>query len=280
MKTMNWHKFLWLSAILAVSLVAAGCSQTTPAPTVAAVFPTSTPPTDDSIIRLVFSDIEAFPIQMGNGESIADPPGIVVEIISQAAKELGLNIKIERRPNLRVLAELEEGTADGAFSFSFKEERLKNGQYPMKDGKLDGSRRLVTIAYYVYKVKDSPLDWDGKQFINLNGVIGANAGYSIVDDLRKKGVEVEEAKSTEQNFEKLKLGRIAGYATQDITADRIVASGQYGEFVKVPIPLATKDYFLMFSNQFMEKHPDIAEQFWAKIGELRDSVTKEVLPKY
>ncbi|MCJ7435688.1 MAG: transporter substrate-binding domain-containing protein [Anaerolineales bacterium] len=283
MKTINWHKFLWLSAILAVSLVAAGCSQTsqtTPAPTVIAVSPTSDPPTDDNAIRLVYSDVEAYPIQMGNGETVADPPGIVIEIIAQAAKELGLNIIVERRPNKRVLTELEEGTADGAFSYSYKEERLINGQYPMKDGQLDSSSRLVTISYYVYKMKDSPLDWDGSQFINLDGAIGANAGYSIVDDLRNKGVEVEEAKSTEQNFEKLKLGRIAGYATQDITADRIVESGQYGEIVKVPTPLATKDYFLMFSHQFMEKHPDIAEKLWTKIGALRDSVTEEVLPKY
>jgi polar amino acid transport system substrate-binding protein len=280
MKTIIWHKFLWLSAILAVSLVAAGCSQTPPAPTVVAVSPTSHLPTDDNAIRLVYSDVESFPIQMGNGEAIADPPGIVIELITQAAKELGLNIIIERRPNRRVLTELEDGTADGAFSYSFKEERLTNGQYPMKDGQLDTSRRLLTISYYIYKMKDSPLDWDGKQFINLDGIIGANAGYSIVDDLRNRGIEVEEAKTTEQNFEKLRLGRIVGYATQDITADRIVESGEYGEIVKVPIPLVTKDYFLMFSHQFVEQHPDIAEQLWKKIGELRDTVTKEAAPKY
>ncbi len=110
--------------------------------------------------------------------------------------------------------------------------------------------------------------------------IGANAGYSIVSDLRRRGIEVVEVKTTEQNFMKLQLGRIAGYAQQDITADLIVESGQYEEIVKLPIPLATKDYFLMFSHQFMEQHPDIAEQFWTKIGELRDFVTKEVSPKY
>lgn len=166
------------------------------------------------------------------------------------------------------------------FAIRFKEERLQSGQYPMKDGQPDSNRRIITISYYVYKMKDSLLDWDGTQFLNLNGAIGANTGYSIVGDLRNKGIEVEEAKETEQNFEKLQLGRIAGYATQDITADRLIASGQYGEVVKVPTPLATKDYFLMFSNQFMEEHADIAEQLWTKIGELRDSVTEEALPKY
>ena len=279
MKAANWYKFLWLNTILVVSLVAACCGQTASIPTATAISPRPCS-TDDHIIKFVYSDVEAFPIQMGDGETIANPPGIALEIIAQAAKELGLNIKFERLPNKRVLMELENGTVDGAFSYSYKEERLKNGQYPMKDGAPDSSRRILTISYYVYKMKDSPLDWDGNQFINLNGEIGANAGYSIVADLRKKGIEVDEAKSTKQNFEKLKLGRIAGYATQDITADHIVESGKYEDVVKVPIPLATKDYFLMFSNQFMEQCPDIAGQFWTNIGELRDTVTKEAATKY
>lgn len=232
------------------------------------------------IIELTYADVEFFPYEMGNGERIAEPPGITIELISEVAKDLGLNIKFSRFPNKRVLENLKDGSIDGAFSFSFKEDRLDSGQYPMKDGQPDNNRRITTFSYYIYKLKDSPLDWDGNQFINLDGAIGGNAGYSIVDDLRKQGIEVEEAKSTEQNLMKLQLGRIAGYAAQDITTDYLVETGQYGEIVKIPIPLVTKDYFLMFSHQFIEQHPDIAAQLWTKVGELRDSVTKEVSPKY
>ena len=231
-------------------------------------------------LRLVYSDVEAFPFQMGNGENIADPPGIAVELIERATEELGLKIEFARRPNIRVLLELQRGMADGAFCYSFKEERVKSGKYPMHEGQLDSRRRITVISYYLYKKKESSLEWDGTQFINLQGKLGGNAGYSIVADLRKKGIEVEEAKTTKQNMGKLQKGWIAGYAMQDITADYYVESGQYGEIVKVPTPLATKDYFLMLSHQFVEQHPDIAEQLWTKIGEIRDSVTKEVVSKY
>ncbi len=70
------------------------------------------------------------------------------------------------------------------------------------------------------------------------------------------------------------------HAAQAITTDHHVESGQYGEIVKVPTPLATKDYFLMFSNQFMKQHSDIAEQLWTKIAQIRDHKTKALMPKY
>lgn len=231
-------------------------------------------------LRLVYSNVDFSPYQIGNANAIADPPGIAIELIAQAAKELGLNIEFVRRPNKRVLVELKEGDADGIFCFSFKEARLKNGQYPMKDGKLDSRRRIATVSYFIYKQKDSPLGWDGDQFINLDGNLGGNSGYSIVDDLRKKGIKMDEAATTVQNLKKLKIGRIVGYAAQDISTDHHVESGQYGEIVKVSTPLSTKDYFLMLSHQFMKQHPDIAEQLWQKIGALRESVTKELAPKY
>jgi polar amino acid transport system substrate-binding protein len=231
-------------------------------------------------VRLVYSDVEAFPIQMGDGETIPDPPGIVLDILAKAAAELGLKVIFERRPNERVFAELEQGIADGAFSFSYKEERAAYGAYPTVDGKLDGNRRLVTISYYLYKKAGSPVQWDGAAFSSLDGVIGANSGYSIVGDLRKLGVNVEEAKTTQQNFLKLADGRIAGFAHQDITADLYVASGEYGDIEKLPIPLATKDYFLMLSHQFVEAHPDLARALWDKIGQIRDETTRESAPKY
>ena len=244
------------------------------------VFTTSFAYGESITLKLVYSDIESFPLQMGNGADIANPPGIAVEIIERAAEELGINVEFTRLPNKRALIELQYGMADAAFCYSFKDLRLKNGKYPMQGGKLDGSRRITSISYYLYKKKGSSLDWDGTTFINLQGRLGANSGYSIVEDLRKKGINVQEVKTTEQNMAMLQLGRISGYVTQNITADYYVESGQYGEIVRAPIPLVSKDYFLMFSHQFINKHPEISEKLWTKIGEIRDVVTKEVAPKY
>lgn len=235
---------------------------------------------DPKTFTLAYADVEFFPFEMGNKETPLEPPGIAVDIITTAVKELGLKPEVRRFPNNRVLAELEGGTVDGACSFSFKEERLKSGKYPMKDGKADSARRLTTVSYYVYKLRTSSLEWDGKEFKNLKGWLGGSTGYSIVDDLKKKGIKMEEAKTTEQNLKKLVAKKIDGFAAQDVTTDFYVERPEYAMVTRLPTPLATKDYYLMLSNKFVTANPDLAEKIWSKIGEIRDRVTKESAPKY
>lgn len=231
-------------------------------------------------INLVFADIESYPIQMGFGREISDPPGLAVELIQKAAKELNIEVNITRIPNKRILKELEIGRVDGAFCFSYKKAREDAAIYPFMEDGLDSSRRITSISYYLYTLDNSPLKWDGVTFINLKGALGGNSGYSIVKDLRDKGIEIEEAISIDQNLKKLKSGRITGFAGQDITTDQYLIKTEYANIKKHPIPLATKDYFLIFSHQFVTNNPILSEKLWDKIGELRDRVLKEEAYKY
>ncbi len=110
------------------------------ASTVSAAYATDIP------IRLGYSDAEAFPFQIRHD---ADPPGIAIEIIDQVGTDLGLKFIFVQLPNKRVQLSLSEGTQiDGAFMYSYKTDREINGQYPMKDGKLDEEKRLATLSYY------------------------------------------------------------------------------------------------------------------------------------
>lgn len=97
----------------------------------------------------------------------------------------------------------------------------------------------------------------------------------------KMGIEVDEgAKTTDQNFKKLLLGRIVGYAHQNFVADNYIKANRLTTVEKLPLPLMTKPYFLMFSHQFMRKNPQVAKQIWSRISEIRDAVTKVVIQKY
>jgi polar amino acid transport system substrate-binding protein len=228
------------------------------------------------VVTFAYADVESFPYQVGNGTEISDPPGIALDIISYAAKELGYTVNFIRLPNRRVLSDLQAGLIDGAFCFSFREDRMEIGAYPMRDDKVNSDYRITTFTYSLYRRKGSNIDWDGNKFINLVGSIGANAGYSIVGDLKKMGIDVDDgARTIEQNLDKLKNGRILGYAAQDITTDFHVESGKYGEVEKLPIHLVEKDYFLLFSHQFMGKNPIESENLWKKIQQVREKVTKE-----
>ncbi len=239
---------------------------------------------NESVIRLGYSDAEAFPFQIRED---ANPPGIAFEIISAAASEIGVKIKYVRLPNRRVQASLEDGIEiDGAFMFSFSKERTENGRYPLVDDRPDRTKRIATLSYYIYKMKDNPLKWDGKKFRGFSddddvNVIGANSGYSVVNDLEKVGVKVDDgARTTDQNFKKLFMNRIIAFAHQDNVADYYLESRNIEDVVRMEPPFIQKDYFLLYSHQYYNENTETANKLWDKIAEIRDKKTKEIMSKY
>lgn len=239
---------------------------------------------EEKILRLGYSDSEAYPYQMNHEKN---PPGIAFEIISEAARKTGVKVIFIALPNRRVQTSLREGAIiDGAFMFSYNQERTSNGVYPTLNNMPDAKRRIATLSYYIYKKKGSPLHWDGKSFsgIDITDVrnsIGANTGYSVVQDLKKTGVHVDDgSRTTEQNFLKLQSGRISGFAHQDLVADNYLLLNKIKDIEKLPQPFIQKHYFLMISRQYYSKNRETAERLWDEIGQIRDRKTAEIMHKY
>lgn len=229
-------------------------------------------------LTLGYSDTEAPPYQIRHDAPL---PGIAFELIQRAADELNLKLRFAPLPNRRVLEKMKEGQIDGAFMYSFKPERQESGVYPWANGAPDSPRRITTLSYSLYKRPETQLSWDGKSLTGTHLIVGANSGYSVAGDLSKMGIKVQEVKTTEQNFEMLFLGRLSAVAHQDLVADSYLASvSKRTSFVKLTPPLSTKDYFLMLSHSFVQRYPAQSEEIWNKIGEIRDALTLEVLPKY
>ncbi|MDR7307257.1 transporter substrate-binding domain-containing protein [Rhodoferax saidenbachensis] len=171
-------------------------------------------------LRVAYSDIEAAPYQMGNGSRMADPPGAIVELVNLVAKEMGLEVEYERAPQLRSFRRLQNGDIDAAFAYSYAADRLPYGRYPMKDGKPNEGARVFSQSYVFYRLKGSPFSWDGRTVSGLGeGTIGFNSTFSIGAELVRWGLKTEDVKTTEQNFQKLVMGRIAAYAMQEQAAD-------------------------------------------------------------
>lgn len=232
-------------------------------------------------ITLAYQTNETYPYQMGYGTQVANPPGVALDIIKAAAKEMGIEVKFVRYPNKRVLLSLKNGVVDGAFVFSFKQDRLVNGRYPFKDGKLDTARRITTLSYFLYTLEGSSVTWDGETISGLKTArVGAGRGYSIVSDLKKMDVPVSEFESEIKTFKLLSLNRLEAVAAQDTTADPLIEAKGYKRIVKNLPPLKTKPYFLMLSSQFVDKHPDVAEQLWNSIAQVRDQVIQGVSRTY
>lgn len=226
--------------------------------------------------KLIFitEDIDNFPYENGNGEAILpERPGITVELLQRVAQRLRLDIEIQRLPWKRCFAELQQGRATGLFSASFKTERQEAGAYPMQGEQLDRTRRMYTSAYMLYVLEGTAVQWDGATFLSPPKNIGAMRGYSIVDDLKKMGLPVTETKDIYVAFKQLHNGNLDAAAALELAADAILEQhrGEFPHIRKVALPLVSKDYYLMLSHQFIQKSPQLAEEIWNALREIRES---------
>jgi polar amino acid transport system substrate-binding protein len=207
-------------------------------------------------------------------------PGVAVEIVRAAATNMGCSTRFVRRPGQRVLSEVGAGMHSGALMFSYSDERARKLAYPLVKGELDPSRRLARMIYFLYRAPGSTIEWDGVHLRHVDGAIGANFGYAVVGELRKLGAKVEEVATTAQNLEKLRRGRLAGYAMHEYGVDPLLRGGRYGAIEKLPTPLSTRDYYLAFSRGFYEHHREQAERLWEEVAKVRDDITNERFIEY
>lgn len=242
---------------------------------------TSPAPAAPGIVRLAYADIEVFPNQLGGSDEIPAAPGIAVEILQQGFAEAGIGLELIRLPNRRVLDSVKTGEVDGAFLFSYSDDRSRFAAYPTKDGVIDANRRLARLTYVLYKRADNPLSFDGRDFGNLKTMmIAANSGFSIADDLKRLGVPVVEVETTPLAFGMLQAGRVDGYAIMDSTGDPYLRNAGIDTIVKLPAPLSAKDYFLIFGRAFQSAEPALVERIWDQLAATRASRQTALERKY
>lgn len=231
-------------------------------------------------LQIAYSDVAAPPYLVGDGQVVPAAPGIAIDLVQEAATAIGCTVQWQRMPNRRVQREMESGNLDAMLMYSFNTERAAYAVYPMKDGNPDGTLRLAELRYHIYVQGSSTLAWDGKQFTPTPAPVGVNFGYSVAGDLKKLGLQVEEARSTEQNLQKLQSARIAAYVMQDMPADALIDMLGIQDVRKLPVPFSAKDYFLPFSRNFYAKSPDLAARLWEQIAKTRKSQINTLLKKY
>lgn len=210
------------------------------------------------------------------GEGIVmdrEKPGIIPEILTSLEKKLDIRIGFIRCNWTRSLKLLEKNEIDAAFEASFKPDRMSIAVYPMKDSSPDPDKRLMRNTYVLYKLKNSPVGWDGKMFENLTKPIGATMSYSIVGDLKAMGVKVEEVYGPSDNLRMLAGGRLDGCAEQEGKADILLKNNaeKFKDIIKVSPPISTKDYYLVFSHKFASEHPGLMNAIWNELRRIRES---------
>jgi polar amino acid transport system substrate-binding protein len=257
-----WRQSLirWLAAVAAVAAmtVAGGPAMADSAPRVRVVYePRSNPPR-----------------MLGEGTSIDwEKPGLTLELLRLVGARIGVEFVYERVPWKRGLYLIETNDADGIFHTSFVPERLGTMAYPMRAGRDDAARAIFVQNYVLYKRADAPVAWDGKVLTGADVPVGVTAGYSVIGDLTRLGVPIEEAKTLEQSLDKLLSGRVSAYAGMEAMTDAVLAANpaKYGKLVKMEPPLVSKPFHLTFSQGFYTAHRDLAERIWDAIAAVNAS---------
>jgi polar amino acid transport system substrate-binding protein len=231
-------------------------------------------------INIVYSDQASPPYYLGNGEQIPEHPGVAVELVNLAAAKVGCKINWKRLPGRRALRELEAGSVDAMLLLSYNTERALYAVYPMLGATPDAAFSLATLSYSVYVQGGQALKWDSKQFSPTPSLVGANSGYSVAEELRNLGLNVEETPSTTSNLRKLLMGRITAYVGQDFQVDQVIEAAHMANLQKLPMPFSSKDYYLPFSKKFFQASPVAALQLWRQIAEVRKTHGKDLAKKY
>lgn len=241
----------WLGLLL---LFAAG-------PTPAAGLPTP--------VKLCYSNQGDYPWTM------PDRPGLNTLLIQHAANKTHIPLEMQGMPWGHCLLKVAEGKFDGAFNSSLIPERTRFARYPMKNGQIDASRRLMRANYDLLRVKrDKAVQWDG-QHLTAPGKVGVvTSYYSITARLKSFGVtEIDQQQSTSAKvLDSLLEGHISAAALKSGEAQRLMQDPKYNSRLELLTPpLQEKDFFLIFSIAYARSHPQITEQLWDAIGQERDT---------
>lgn len=223
------------------------------------------------VVHVVFNTTPNPPIVYGEGTAIdPDKPSLIVEMLRMVSQRTGIAIEFQRVPWQRGLYMIETGQADAIFASSFTTDRLRYGAYPMKDGQVDPRRKIYQMTYSLFVRRDSTVGWTGTEITGLNKPVGITQNFAIEPDLKAMGVPLESEVNTISNLRKLAHGRIDAYAELETLAEAAIkaAPEEFRDIVKLPLPLRTKPYYLMFSKALTTTRPDIAERVWDSIPEV------------
>lgn len=197
--------------------------------------------------------------------------GIHIDMVTTALKNLGHEVIFTPLPWKRCLKMVATGRSNAVVSASFKPERAKYMHYPSDAASVKKSRwRITQVGYVVVNHKDSNYHFNG-DILTLPHPVRAPLGYSIVDDLQKKGVSVLTAPDFFKNMESLIRTQKGCVITPLMNAKLLQQDPRYFKQFKVnATEVASKSYFMAFSKKNAKISQTEIVKIWNELKRLRD----------
>jgi len=235
-------------------------------------------------VQLCFEDEDYSPYFTGDSQKVSpSSPGILVELSKAAFEKAGLQVEFIRRPWKRCMHMLKDNDVAGMFGVIHLPEREKIGRYPMRNGKIDTSRRLVNADYSIFRHVSRPsFGWDGKNFKKNNLKLAVPLGYAMAKSLEEKHKVVPNTSFLPDiGLQLVAQERLDGYIVEKRVGlhllNKLNLSGQVEPHTP---PFSRHPLYLFLSHDFYENNSKESEKVWSTLAVLRKTVLDDLMQKY
>lgn len=223
-------------------------------------------------LRFGYTDQTVAPYYLGRGPLAADPPGALAELTREAAAFAGCATLLVRMPPPRLRDAMERGMIDASSVYGPDVVgHSPNIVYPLDKRGLPDASRGLALYTVVFVRRSAGLPKDADPAVTLRGkTIGLSHGAPHIKTLLARGVAIDQgAPNPEANFEKLRHGRIDGFAISlaaQSDMDATVAARYGDEFIRLDKPLLTTTAWLALNRRYYEQNQAYAEALWQWYG--------------
>jgi len=233
---------------------------------------------EELILKTCSDENKLFPnLMQDKNEIIGSYVDILNEVVKNLNNKLSLNIEYNMIPWARCLELLKQGKMDAALAASYNDERSLFLYYPPDAGpneeKPCASKNKIRCSQYdIITLKSQKIIFT-KDLHSLPSPIRATRSYSIVEELKKMGLEVDIAKNEELNVKRMirdKNGCVIAYHT---ALENILNNKDMLEKIDIQeVPAVVKSYYLAFSKKsnFTEAQRLL---IWTEIGNISNNQT-------
>jgi polar amino acid transport system substrate-binding protein len=211
--------------------------------------------------------------------------GIQVEIVEHALKSITVEYSLSVLPWKRCLDYVKQGKYDSAIGASFNYERSKYMNYPLGaeesySARKPHDKRIAQSNYVVLNLKSQSYEFNG-DLKSIPSPIYVPLGFSIADDLRKKGLEVDSnSKSDMANIKKLKMHRIGSVILVYPLAKKYIETNKEGKKFKISQkPVVAKNNYMTFSKK-SSVSKNLRVKIWNEIGKTREKMINHLILKH
>ena len=208
--------------------------------------------------------------------------GLHVDIVTKALVQLGYQAVFTPLAWKECLEKTGTGSYDALVSGSYKAKRAQSLIYPSDAATAVKSEwRIMQVEYVLITPEAHSYKYDG-DIKTLPIPVRAPLGYSIVDDLRAKGLKVI-TNNTTRNLKSIDRMQKGCVITPPENAVRLIKMLGLENKLKIhPKPVKSKSYFMLFSKKTENFSQPEIKKIWDEIVKLRDDeqFIKQLFEKY